>query len=129
MVDDPRLAISSLRLVAAIRRTADQSSADRARHEELGRILDPSEFSSDAVPDEIVEIAVDATPVLFELWRNGETWCAAGRYNELGIVLEAHKLQPAAVALGRVFDIEPYIASRRAEISRQRGDSPERPAR
>ncbi|HWU48061.1 MAG TPA: hypothetical protein VN133_14990 [Humibacter sp.] len=76
-----------------------------------------------AAPDEIAEIVVESTPVLFEVWRDPDCWWAAGSYRDDVIVIEARGLQPASLRLVRVADIERFIAQRREWIIRLRREA------
>lgn len=66
----------------------------------------------DVPPDEIVEVLLDATPVLFEVWTVGTVSWAAGAFGDFGIAIEARSYPMGDLALGRVTDLEPYIAGR-----------------
>jgi hypothetical protein len=76
-----------------------------------------------AAPDEIAEIIVESTPVMFEVWRDPDCWWAGGAYRGDVIVIEARGLEPDVLRLVRVRDIEPFIAQRREWIMRLRRES------
>lgn len=69
-----------------------------------------------------VTISVDGNPEVFDHWVDGSTWYAARQHHEHALVIEARDVSPDDVALVRVDDIEPYLAGRRAELRRLRGE-------
>lgn len=71
----------------------------------------------------MVDIAVDGQKVEFALWQNGEKWWAGAECDGYGIMIEAARLDPAAVALTSVTDIEPCLAARRAWLRQVRGEA------
>lgn len=74
-------------------------------------------------PDEIVELVVDSTPVLFELWRRQRRWWAGGCYHGESIALEGAGIGVGECRLVRVHDIEPFLVERREWIARLREES------
>ena len=78
-----------------------------------------------APPDEIAEVVVGSTPVLFEVWHERDGWWAGGAYHDDVIVIEARGVEPETVRLCRVLDIEPFLRQRREWIARLRGESAE----
>lgn len=84
-------------------------------------ILDPAADS--APPDDILEVVVEATPVLFELWRAPGRWWAAGRYHEDVIAFAGVGVRPEECRLVRVADVEPLLAERRDWIARMREEA------
>ncbi|MCU1404425.1 MAG: hypothetical protein JWQ43_728 [Glaciihabitans sp.] len=114
---DPRHRVQSLQLMATMEAMAKTSTAVdlHGLHSEPARLA-----------DRVVEIIVDATPVLFELWDDTDTpgrWWAAGTYRGCGLAIEASSIDPAQVSLVRVTDLEPYLAGQAARIGRLRRDA------
>lgn len=67
-------------------------------------------------------VLVEDSWVEFDVWGDDTRWWAAVETPRYGIALEAANLDPAALALVRVDDVEPYLAGRTAWIRRQRGE-------
>jgi len=84
---------------------------------------------SSTPPDEIVEVMVGSTPVLFEVWRERDGWWAGGAYHDDVLVIEARGVEPEQLRLCRVLDIEPFLRQRREWIMRLRGEGDDADAR
>jgi hypothetical protein len=107
--EDPRVSVILLRVAA----TGGFEDEDELR----------SGFRAyDTPPDDIVEIDVGGTPVLFEAWSDGDTAWAAGRFGMHNIAIESHHVPLESISLHRVLDIEPYIAGHRSLIREARGE-------
>jgi hypothetical protein len=74
----------------------------------------------DANDGQPITIAVDAATLRFALWRAGDAWWAAGHHHQHGLVLERRRLPIDEVRLGRVNDLEPYLARSLSDSSQQR---------
>jgi hypothetical protein len=107
--EDPTLAVAFHRMTAA------------------GPPADGDDFSRRlaalvAEPGEEVSIPVDGVPVPFTVWREADHWWAAAQHGEYGLFVEAKDLEPEALSLCRVLDIEPYLLGRRAQLRSARGE-------
>ena len=78
----------------------------RTRHLSRGQ-----ERRTAASPAREVAIDVDARPVTFLLRGTGESWGAAARQDGLTPTLSARGIEPDAVVLERVRDLEPYLTA------------------
>lgn len=77
--------------------------------------------ADDTPRDRIMEISVDGTSVLFEVWESSETRWAAS-FADHRIVLEARECPLEGLGLHRVHDLEPYLAGRASVIREMRGE-------
>jgi len=77
----------------------------------------------DTVPDRLVEITVDATPVLFEVWDAGEHSYAGGVYLDHPLAIHTHGTSLDDLALVTISDLEPYLAGQLDWITRARAEA------
>jgi hypothetical protein len=84
--------------------------------------LDVSPETYDVTPDDLVEIQVGQTPVLFELWHDDDVWFAGGTCGSSSIALQGRKVNPGELRLGRLRDLEPLIIARNEWIADMRGE-------
>jgi hypothetical protein len=75
-----------------------------------------------ATPDRSMTVSVAGQTVDFTRWDGTLRWHAAAAFGEHGLVLEGRNLDPPALRLERVTDVEPYLAGRSAYIRRLRGE-------
>jgi hypothetical protein len=106
---DPRSDVGALRMAAA---GPPRAEDDRFRRYEL-----------DADDGERITIAVDTATIRFTLWGAGDAWWAAGHDDQYGLVLEGRRIRVDEVRLERVYDLEPYLAGRRAYLRQRRGEA------
>lgn len=104
----------SLTLVSTLR--AQSRGIPRSREEAVQR-----QREMHTGPAEHATVVVEASPVPFRLWRDGDLWWAAGVHAGHDLVLEAQGVDVGEVELTRVHDLEPYIAGRRALLRDMRG--------
>lgn len=107
---DPHADVASLRMAASGQPTGE--------HDFLRR-----QGKFDAEGGESVTIKVDSVDVDFTVWRDEDCWWAAGQHHERGLVLEGCCVEVDDVALERVYNLEPYIAGRRAHLRELRGEA------
>lgn len=67
-------------------------------------------------------VLVDDSWVELDVWEDDTRWWAAVETSRYALALEASDLDPAALALVGVDDVEPYLVGRTAWIQRQRGE-------
>jgi hypothetical protein len=75
-----------------------------------------------AAPARSVTAGLGGRTVEFTRWDGSLRWHAAAPFGEHGLVLEGRDLDPAALQLERVTDVEPYLAGRNAYLRRLRGE-------
>jgi len=87
--------------------------------------LQRQDAAFNALPTERLIITVDGSPSNLTLWRGTDSWIAAAKAGELGIVIDAQRNPPPpeAVSLRRVADVEPLLQARRAALRAIRGEA------
>ncbi len=109
-VHDPRAAVASLRM-AHLGTPHDKDDCLRRRHQ------------AEVAPTGHVAIPVNTVPVRFEIWDEDDRWWAAAPQAEHGLVVEGRRTAVDWLALTRLYDVEPYLAGRRAHLRALRGDT------
>ena len=90
-----------------------------------GAVVDFENMPSylDTVPDRLVEISVEATPVLFEVWDSDGHSYAGGVYLDHPLAIHTHRASLEDLSLATVTDLEPYLAGQLDWITRARAEA------
>lgn len=107
---DPQVDVASLRMAASGQPIGEDDF-----------LRGPGRF--DAEGGESLKIKVDSVDVDVTVWRDGDRWWTAGQHHERGLVLQGCCFEVDDLALERVYDLEPYVAGRRAHLRALRGEA------